>query len=135
MIHRSYLVMLGETTLREAMTHREGKASYPIRSTTSIALGGDDDDPITCTGSIESRGSCILEDGDIRNILSRNIRDTPMIDRSIYNVEWSRRGIDRTKTTDTNTPSIPRLSRRSGDLHPRRGTSQGVDCVRHGAVR
>ena len=54
-IHCSDLVMLGETTLGEALAHREGKASYPIRSTTSIALGGDDDDTITSTGSIEQR--------------------------------------------------------------------------------
>ena len=85
MVHGTDLIVLRKPTDREALARREGKVR--LTSLPSIALRGDEDDPITCTGAVEGCGGSVLQHRDISDILLSDIRDTARIDGTVDDVQ------------------------------------------------
>ena len=84
-VHGTDLIVLRKPTDREALTRREGKVR--LTSLPSIALRGDEDDPITCAGAVEGCGGSVLQHRDISDILLSDIRDTARIDGTVDDVQ------------------------------------------------
>ena len=84
-VHRTDLIILGKPTDGEALAGREGKVR--LTSLPSITLRGDEDDPITCAGAVESCGGSVLQHRDISDILLSDIRDTARIDGTIDDIQ------------------------------------------------
>ena len=84
-VHGTDLIVLRKPTDREALAGREGKVR--LTSLPSIALRGDEDDPITCAGAVEGCGGSVLQHRDISDILLSDIRDTARIDGTVDDVQ------------------------------------------------
>ena len=74
-IHDTYSVVGGQTTLREALVHREGKGRDPLRGSHCATLGRHEDDPVPCARAVERCRGSVLEDREVLDIFGGDLRE------------------------------------------------------------
>ena len=95
------------------------------------ALGGDEDYTISTTRTVDGGGGCILQDGDVLNVVGRDVADT-VNGEAIDDVERVVRLGDGATSTHADLHLCIGRTLSGGDLHTRHLTREGLGSVCHG---
>ena len=74
-IHDPDPIIRGQTTLGEALVHREGKGGDTLRGSHCATLGRHEDDPVPCARAVERCRGSVLEDREVLDIFGWDLRE------------------------------------------------------------